>query len=471
MNKKLQASKYIVADYFSAGLAWGCFFFFRKLYIEPLKFGSAVELEINNNFYLGLILIPLAWVASYMFLGNYTDVFRKSRLKELGQTLITSFVGVVLIFFILLLDDEVANYKNYYFSFAALFGFHFFFTFLLRFIISSQTAYKIHNRIIGFNTIIVGSNEKAVELFKELEDQKKSSGFKVLGFVHLNGNHDHILEKYTPHLGHFNDIDQLIDHYEIEEIICAIETSEHDKIGKIVNQLDGKKVHVKIIPDMYDILSGQVKMSSIFGAPLIDISKEIMPTWQKSLKRLIDIASAIFALTLLSPLLLITALIIKLTSEGPIIYSHQRIGINGKPFNIYKFRSMIKNAEANGPALSSKSDSRITPFGKFMRQTRIDEIPNFINVLKGDMSLVGPRPERQYFIDQIVKIAPHYKHLHKIKPGITSWGQVKYGYAENVQQMVERLKYDIIYLENMSLFVDFKILIYTVLIVLQGRGK
>jgi exopolysaccharide biosynthesis polyprenyl glycosylphosphotransferase len=212
-------------------------------------------------------------------------------------------------------------------------------------------------------------------------------------------------------------------------------------------------------------------MSSIFGAPLIDISKEIMPYWQKTLKRGIDIFSAIFALLLLSPLLIITAIIIVLTSKGPILYSHERIGLNGKPFRIFKFRSMVKNAEQNGPALSSKTDSRITPFGKFMRRTRIDEIPNFVNVLKGEMSLVGPRPERQFFIDQIVEKAPHYKHLHKIKPGITSWGQVKYGYAENVTQMVERLKYDIIYLENMSLFVDFKILIYTVLIVLQGRGK
>jgi lipopolysaccharide/colanic/teichoic acid biosynthesis glycosyltransferase len=212
-------------------------------------------------------------------------------------------------------------------------------------------------------------------------------------------------------------------------------------------------------------------MTSIFGAPLIEINKRIMPEWQRSVKRVVDVVSAISALILLSPALIVSGIIIKLSSQGSVFYTHERIGLNGKPFKIFKFRSMFSDAEKNGPALSSKSDPRITKFGKFMRKTRIDEIPNFWNVIKGDMSLVGPRPERQFFIDQIIRKAPHYVHLQKIKPGVTSWGQVKYGYAENVNQMIERLKYDIIYLENMSLFVDIKILIYTVLIVLQGRGK
>ncbi len=161
---------------------------------------------------------------------------------------------------------------------------------------------------------------------------------------------------------------------------------------------------------------------------------------------------------------------VKLTSKGPIFYSHERIGRYGKPFIIYKFRSMYSGAEKNGPELSSRNDGRITPFGKFMRKSRLDEIPNFFNVLKGDMSLVGPRPERKYFIDQITKQAPHYLHLLKVKPGITSWGQVKYGYAENVEQMIARLKYDLIYLDNMSLYVDFKIIIYTVMTIIKRKG-
>ena len=176
-------------------------------------------------------------------------------------------------------------------------------------------------------------------------------------------------------------------------------------------------------------------------------------------------------LKLLIPLFIILAIIIKLDSKGPVFYSQERIGKDGKPFTIYKFRTMVQDAEKFGPALAKDNDPRVTRVGKFLRKTRLDELPQFYNVLRGDMSLVGPRPERKYFIDQIIQRAPEYLHLLKVRPGITSIGQVKYGYAENIDQLVDRMKYDLIYIQEFSLLLDFKIMLYTIKVVIEGRGK
>lgn len=473
MNKKLQVLKYLIADYLSATSAWTLFYVFRKLYIETEKFGKDIPVTFDKQFYLGLLLIPLLWIITYYFTGTYKNIFRRSRLKEAGQTLLFSIIGVLIIFFALLLDDEVVSYKNYYQSILVLLGLHFGFTASCRFILSSITNYRIHNRIIGFNTLLVGSNKNALNLYNEMQNQHESSGNKFIGFVHVDNKNGYSedLKKNLPHLGELSDLKNIITSNEIEEVIIAIESFEHDNISKIVNELINEGLIIKVIPDMYDILSGSVKMTSIFGAPLIEISREIMPTWEQSLKRFFDISVTFIVLTAFSWIYVIVAIAIKLSSKGPVFYSHERIGWHGKPFMIHKFRSMYMDAEKNGPALSSKSDPRITPLGLFLRKVRLDEMPQFYNVLIGEMSIVGPRPERQFFINLIVQKAPHYKHLHKVRPGITSWGQVKYGYAENVDQMIERLKYDIIYIENMSFGVDMKILIYTILIVIQGRGK
>jgi len=471
MNKRKQVATYMFFDALAAALAWSLFYVFRKLYIEKGVFQHIENIRLDSNFWTALFVIPSFWLALYFVLGFYNDIFRRSRLIDLGHTFFTSLAGVVIIFFTLMLDDAIVNYKNYYESFFALLSLQFFFTLIPRLFLSTHTIHKIHTRQIGFNTLIIGSNERALKLYNEMNTGNMASGNIVVGFISLDNQNGNLLNDKLPCLGGVKELPKIIDENSIEEIIIAIETSEHNKIQEILGTLDFRNVTVKAIPDMFDILAGTVKTSTIYTSPLVKISNGIMPAWQENMKRLIDVVGSIFAFTIFIPFFPIVYFGIKSSSKGPILYKQKRVGRYGKEFTIYKFRSMVTNAEENGPALSSDNDSRITKFGQFMRRTHIDEIPQFFNVIIGDMSLVGPRPERQYYINEIRKAAPHYIQLQRIRPGITSWGQVKYGYASDVEQMLERVPYDIIYLKNISLYLDFKILIYTILNVFQAKGK
>lgn len=473
MNRRLEVLKYIVSDYLTSAVAWFLFFAFRKKVIEWPYILNIDIFKENNKFWFGIFLIPIGWLIIYAVQGLYHNVYRKSRLKEFAQVFVSCLIGCLIIFFLFVLDDKVDNnYTSYYKSILFLFGVQFTLNGIFRYIITTNSAKKIHKRIIGFNTLIIGSNEKAEKLYQELENAKKSAGYNIIGFVNVDlEKENYILSKYTKHLGSYQEANEIIARKNVEEVIIALESKEHEAIQNILTNLQESDVKVKIIPDLYNILTGQVKMNSILHAALIEITIGKIASWQLVTKRLLDIVISSLLLLTGIPFYLLIALFVKLSSKGPIFFKQERIGIQGKPFQIIKFRSMYIDAEKNGPALSKDKDSRITKIGGFLRKTRIDETPQFWNVLKGDMSIVGPRPERQFFIDQIIQKAPQYKYLHKVKPGITSWGQVKYGYAENVNEMVDRLKFDLIYMENRSILVDFKIMIYTILVVFQGRGK
>lgn len=464
MNSRLLTFCLIIFDWLASSIAWGAFYYIRKLKIENTEF------TVNSTFYLGISIIPLVWVFLYMLQGTYQDVRRLHRLKIFNLTFLGTLMGTLGIFFLFLIDDEITGYRQYYAAIGLLFLIQFTLVFIPRLIIVSSVVKRIHNRKAGFKTLLIGGSDKAVDIYNEIKDLPKGIGHQFVGFINLNGV-DKQLSNQLDYLGHIDNVESILAEYEIEEVIIALESVEHDRLKTIISRVDSANVRIKILPDMYDILSGTVEMSNIFGALLINVSTDAMPIWQVTVKRLIDVFVSLLAVIFLTPLYLVLALLVKFSSPGPIFFLQERIGKNGRTFNIIKYRTMYVGSEKNGPQLSSSNDSRITKIGRFMRKSRLDEFPQFINVLKGDMSLVGPRPERQFYIDQIVQIEPQFIELTKVRPGITSWGQVKYGYAENVQQMLDRMKFDLLYLKNRSLSLDFKIMLYTILIIFKGAGK
>ena len=454
----------LVIDYITAVIAWVLFFYFRKTHIE---FSSFIR---DKQFYLGIICIPFFWILLYSLQGTYSQVKRLYRIQIIQLTIFGTTIGVLTLFFLLLLDDVIPSHQSYYKSLLALFLIHFGITLIPRFLFISRQVKKIQERRDGFNTILIGGNEKALQIFNELEQLENSIGAKFIGYIRIKDT-DTRLDNKLHCLGKLDDLPQILEKNAIEEVIIAIESNEHEILSKLIASIQGKGVRIKIIPDMYDFLSGSLKLNNLFGALLLEIPSDEMPPWQNSMKRLLDISISLLSILLLIPFYVLIAILIKQNSKGPIFFLQERVGKNGTPFKIIKFRTMFVNAESNGPQLSSTNDSRITPIGKFLRKTRIDEFPQFMNVLKGDMSLVGPRPERQFYINQIVEKEPHYLQLTSVRPGITSWGQVKFGYAENVNEMIRRMKYDLLYLKNRSLSLDFKIMFYTLITILKAKGK
>lgn len=466
MNSKKITFKYLIFDVLASLVVWFAFVVFRKL-ISDIQIMHIFEVLLPSRYYLfSLIFFPFYCIFIHYLTGFYFHVAYKLKINLFLTSLVSSLIISTTVFFFLKLRDVIISYEYFYYSLSVLFMQIFIITYTFRRIIYNQVEHNFKTKKWTINTIIIGEGENALKIAKEIE--KHGSQYTFVGFV---SNLKKTRIDKNKQLGNFYEIDSIIKKHNIKEVIVALDSNTSETtLFKIINQLYKYEVEIRFTPRLYEILTGSARINILGINPLVSITQINMPDWQISVKRVVDFFSALIALILLFPLFIYLAIRIKYDSKGPVLFRQERIGRHGKPFKILKFRTMYENSEHGVPQLSSAFDNRVTPFGRILRKYRIDELPQFWNILTGDMSLVGPRPERQYYIDRIVKEAPYYCLLYKIRPGLTSWGPIKIGYSNTIEKMIERLNYDIIYIENMSLFNDFKILLLTIEIIFKGKG-
>lgn len=455
----------IVSDFVTAVVVWALFFCIRKVVIEHQSI-SLNDILKDKNIIIGSLSVGLFWLIFSALFGEYDDLYKKSRLKTLKHTFLITLGGTLILFFVLLLDDRIYVYTDYYKLLFLLFFINFLSLSLVRILSITIGKNRLYKGEVSMNTLLIGDGDKVNKLVRYYTNNRAQPGYKFIGYMGKENP-----ELPIPHLGLWKDRHEILSTIYFEECFVAFEQPKDKEILRAIHDLDNADKVIKIVPDNYHIIAGAVRMDNIYSELLIEIDNKIIKPWQWALKRIFDIFLAFFAIIITSPLLVICFFKIVKENHGPIFYKQQRIGLKGKPFTLYKFRSMYVNAEDGIPRLAEDNDVRITPWGSVMRKYRLDELPQMYNVLKGEMSWVGPRPERQYFIDKIVEKAPQYNFLHKVKPGITSWGMVRYGYASTIEEMIDRMQFDILYIENYSLTLDIAILFQTFLTILRGEGK
>lgn len=434
---------------------------------------------INRHLrYLGLDLVIaglslcIFWIFIFVISGLYKKLYLTSRLDEFFKVFKSTSIGALLLYFVWDYGEEASFTID-----RSIILFYWAFVFVLtasnRFIIRTvQRVYAQHGKGLH-RTIIIGTGNNAKVAYDDLI-RNKTLGMQVLGYIQVNGKAVNpatgILEEEV--IGHLDNITEIIESRQIQDVLVAIEPDRRKDLIEVISKVDHPDITLKLLPDFYQLVSGLNKTNQIFGMPLIEISPEPMPLWEKMVKRLVDIVVSLVVLILTLPFLSIIALMIKLDSFGSIIYKQRRVGRGGKPFTMLKFRTMYTDAELKtGPTWAKENDPRITKIGYWLRKLRLDEIPQLINVLRGSMSLVGPRPERPHFVDQFKIQIPLYTRRLRVRPGITGWAQIKWKYDSSLDDVKEKTKYDLFYVENISLKMDMKILIITILTMLKGKGQ
>lgn len=461
--------RYILSDCISVTL---CYFIFNciRYTVEDKSptFGELYDFIFNLKAYVVGIIFVLFWIGLFALSGYYNNVENKSRLDEFPTTIISTIIGSIIVFMGLVVDDVVLDTSVYLKLYFYLFSLMTIVVYPIRFVqttIEIKRYKSLHER----DKILLIMNDEATSL--PIEKTLREEGKIILDKIMIPTSNMQHQEADINIQQHINEIETCITKRNPDIIVVYIEGKHLECFSLLLYGLYKYKIPIKVPMRSMLFAGAKVKVRGMKGEPFIDLTDTNMSEWEKNVKWLFDKICALILLIITSPIMLILAISVKFSSKGPIIFKQERIGLYGKPFMIYKFRTMYTEAECNGPQLSKDGDKRITKVGRTLRKYRLDELPQFWNVLKGDMSFVGPRPERSYYIKQLVNVAPYYYLLHNVRPGITSWGMVKYGYASNLKEMEERLEFDWLYYENMSLQLDLAVLCYTIYTLIKGSGK
>jgi exopolysaccharide biosynthesis polyprenyl glycosylphosphotransferase len=463
MGQRKERSLLLLADSILINAAWLLYYAFRVR-------SGAVPLPIEPELTFPMVSVYVFWLAAFLLAGLYRPWYAASRLDEITLLLKTVTIGCLLLFFSILVDDvgttDASGSRGVILAYWAV---------LFVLVAGGRMAFRSIQRrmlIAGIgvhNTVIVGSSPRMQELSAEIA-KYPAMGFRIVGLVSVRRRARDAAKRAVPILGKLPQLSGILERYEIRDVIIALDSSDHSLLLDIIGQCNGLPVSVKIVPDLYDIISGQARTNQIYGFPLIEISPQLMPPWEEAAKRGIDVAVSLLVLALGLPLWLLVSCAIVLDSPGSVFYNQERVGRDGVRFKMHKFRSMRRDAERGGPQWAGKHDPRVTRVGRILRALHIDEIPQVWNVLKGDMSLIGPRPERPMFVEQLSKEIPLYTRRLKVRPGVTGWAQVKHKYDESIEDVRKKIQYDLFYIENMSLRMDFKIILSTLSHMLMGKG-